>query len=78
LTSDRAREYARLFARLRTDKSRARWTETTNHRAPHKPLLSVPDLFDQSKVQSNLIQLTPELGETFNRYWVKVLALRSV
>lgn len=38
-------------------------------------LLSVLDLFDQGKVQSNLMQPTPELGEIFNRYWAKVLAL---
>lgn len=38
-------------------------------------LLSVLDLFDQGKVQSNLIQPTPELGEIFNRYWAKVPAL---
>lgn len=59
------------------DKSRARWTESTGNRAPHKPLLllSVLDLFEQGKVESNLIELTPELGESFNRYWMRVLPL---
>lgn len=77
MKSDVTQEYARRFAGLRTDKSRARWTEITGNRAPHKPLLmlSVLDLFEQGAVESNLIELTPELGEAFNRYWMRVLPL---
>ncbi len=60
---------------MRTDKSRSRWPTATSNRAPHKPLLllSVLDLFEQDEVESNLIELTPDLGELFARYWEKVL-----
>ena len=38
-------------------------------------MLSVLDLFEQGAVESNLIELTPELCEAFNRYWMRVLPL---
>jgi putative restriction endonuclease len=46
-----------------------------SNRAPHKPLLllSVLDAFEQGVVESNLIELTPDLGELFSGYWEKVL-----
>jgi putative restriction endonuclease len=68
-------DYARRFARLRTDKNRFSWPTTKSNRAPHKPLLllSVLDLFEQGVVKSNLIELTPDLGELFSQYWAKVL-----
>ena len=31
------------------------------------------DLFEQGEVESNLIELTPDLGESFARYWEMVL-----
>ncbi len=31
------------------------------------------DLFEQEEVHSNLIELSPDLGDTFARYWEKVL-----
>lgn len=68
----RIEEYAKCFARLRTDKSAARWSAETVHRAPHKPLLllSVLDLLERDEISSNnLIELTPELGELFTGYW---------
>ena len=67
--------YARRFAGLRTDKNRFRWPTTTSNRAPHKPLLllSTLDLFEQGVIESNLIELTPDLGELFLQYWVRVL-----
>jgi putative restriction endonuclease len=67
--------YARRFAGLRRDVSRARWTESTRNGAPHKPLLllSVLDLFEQSRITSNLIELAPDLGELFTRYWTRIL-----
>ena len=67
-------DYARRFARLRTDKNRFRWPTTTSNRAPHKPLLllSVLDLIEQGIVESNLIEPTSDLGELFSQYWVKV------
>lgn len=36
-------------------------------------MLSVLDLFEQDEVKSNLIELSPDLGELFARYWEKVL-----
>ncbi len=50
------------------------WTAVTTHRAPHKPLLllAVLDLFAQSSLPTNLIELTPELIELFGFYWHKV------
>lgn len=68
-------DYLRKFTRLRTDKSRSRWMAITTNRAPHKPLLllSVIDLFEQGEIHSNLIELSPDLGDTFARYWEKVL-----
>lgn len=74
MSEESCEDYIRRFARLRTDKSRARWTETTNYRAPHKPLLllSVMDLFEQGEVRSNLIELSPDLGESFARYWENI------
>lgn len=67
--------YARLFARLCTDVSPARWSEFTRNRSPHKPLLllSVLDLFEQGRVRSNLIELTSDVGELFTRYWALVM-----
>lgn len=66
-------DYAKRFARLRTDKNRFRWPPTTSNRAPHKPLLllSVLDLFERGMVESNLIEPTSELGELFAQYWAK-------
>ncbi|MGB3635372.1 MAG: HNH endonuclease [Rubrobacteraceae bacterium] len=60
---------------MRTDTSRSRWADLTRNRAPHKPLLllSVLDLFEQGLIQSNLIELTPDLGDLFARYWAVVM-----
>jgi len=67
--------YIQRFARLRTDASPARWPAITRHRAPHKPLLllAVMDLFAQGTITSNLIELTPDLGELFTLYWARVM-----
>lgn len=75
LESAKIQEYAKRFARLRTDKNRYRWTAITFNRAPHKPLLllSVLDLFDQGEIETNLIEITPDLGQLFSRYWTNVL-----
>lgn len=68
--------YANLFGKLRTDASRSRWSPLTRNRAPHKPLLllSVLDLFEQDSTRPNLLELTPDMGELFNRYWVRVVS----
>jgi putative restriction endonuclease len=36
-------------------------------------LLVVLDLFAQGRISSNLIEITPELGELFAGYWSKVM-----
>ncbi|CAN5892047.1 HNH endonuclease [soil metagenome] len=75
MNQDLTTEYAKRFGELRTDASRSRWSALTYHRAPHKPLLllCVLDLFEQGDIQSNLLELTPELGELFTRYWANVM-----
>jgi putative restriction endonuclease len=67
-------KYIYQFAHLRTDKTGG-WTAATSFRAPHKPflLLSVIDLFAQGRLPSNLLEITPELGELFSAYWAKVM-----
>jgi putative restriction endonuclease len=67
--------YVDRFAKLRTDTSASRWSATTRHRAPHKPLLllSIIDLFAEGEIAANLIELTPELGELFTLYWARVM-----
>ncbi len=73
---DELARYARLFGKLRTDASRSRWSPLTRNRAPHKPLLllSVLDLFEQDSTRPNLLELTPDMGELFTRYWVRVVS----
>lgn len=68
-------DYINAFTNLRSDASRTRWSELTKHRAPHKPLLllAVIDMFGQESIRSNLIELTPDLGETFTLYWSRVM-----
>jgi putative restriction endonuclease len=67
--------YAESFARLRTDTSAARWSASTYHRAPHKPLLllAVMDMFAEGTIAANLVELSPELGELFSLYWARVM-----
>ena len=66
--------YVNKFANLNTDKSKSRWGEETYSRAPHKPLLllAVLDLFAEGNIQTNLIELSEDLGELFAIYWAKV------
>ena len=68
-------QYLRAFANLRTDVNRNRWSEKTNHRAPHKPflLMSIMDLIDQGIITSNFIEPSFELVETFNSYWKAIM-----
>jgi len=62
--------YVTRFAKLRTDRSNP-WGAKTRHQAPHKALLlfSVLDHFETGEITSNLIELTPDLGELFDIYW---------
>jgi putative restriction endonuclease len=67
--------YLKLFANLRTDKNRNRWTAATAFQAPHKPflLLSILDLVAQHVITSEFIEASFELAETFAQYWQRVL-----
>jgi putative restriction endonuclease len=75
MSMDDPSQYFKIFSTLRSDTSRARWTAATKHRAPHKPLLllSVIDLFAEGLITANLIELTPDLCETFTLYWSRVM-----
>ena len=47
--------------------------------APHKPvlLLSVIDLINQGQIRDNKILPSPDLAETFLRYWSKIVVNRA-
>ena len=68
-------DYARRFARLRTNRNRKVWSGVTAHQAPHKPilLLCVLDLFDSGEISSNLVEISEDLAELFGLYWERVL-----
>src|SRR5215210_5722058 len=68
-------DYARRFARLRTNRNRKVWSEVTAHQAPHKPilLLCVLDLCESGEIPSNLIEISDDLAELFGGYWERVL-----
>lgn len=59
-------KYFKKISKLRTDKNRTRWSEITNHQAPHKPfvLLSVMDRFAQEEITDNIVVPSPELVDT--------------
>ncbi|MDQ5854462.1 MAG: HNH endonuclease, partial [Chloroflexota bacterium] len=67
--------YEAAFSKLHSDKTPARWTADTNHRAPHKPflLLAAMDLIAQGVVTTNFIELNADLMDTFDLYWAKVM-----
>ncbi|MFM8319609.1 MAG: HNH endonuclease [Chloroflexota bacterium] len=69
--------YLNRFSHLNPNRNGG-WDDRTLGRAPHKPilLLSILDLFAQGRVITNLIEITPELGELFAAYWSKVLPER--
>ena len=66
--------YIKKFAHLHTDKSPSRWGGETFYRAPHKPLLllAILDLFAEGSIQTNLIELSEDLGDLFFIYWSKI------
>jgi len=76
MTSDTLAAYIERFQKLRLDKSHSRWTELTKHAAPYKPflLLAVMDLIAQGSITTNLIEITPDLGEIFSVYCSFVLS----
>lgn len=67
--------YLKAFAQLKSDRSPKRWSSLTSFRAPHKPLLllAVIDLISQGATKSNVVEITPDLGETFTLYWARVM-----
>jgi putative restriction endonuclease len=67
--------YFHRFSHLHTNVNHNHWIAATQFRAPHKPflLLSIMDLFAQGSIQYNLIEITPELGDLFAKYWSIVM-----
>lgn len=69
--------YLRAFASLNRGVG-AKYTErpATKGRAPHKPLLllAILDLAAEGSLTTNLVTLTPELGELFEIYWSLVMS----
>ena len=63
LARESIEKYIQLFANLRTDKSASRWPDRVRNRASQKPilLLSVLDLFELNKIDSNFIEITEDL-----------------
>lgn len=69
--------YLDKFSRLRTDRGKSRYPATTNHYAPHKPLLllSIMDLIAQGLITNNFIEPSFELVDTWNGYWSVVMPI---
>lgn len=67
--------YIRTLQRMRTASGTNKYPDASLHRAPHKPLLMlvVLDLAAEGSLQTNLVALTPELGEMFVTYWKLVM-----
>jgi putative restriction endonuclease len=70
-------DYINLFSHLRTDVNHKRWPFTTRYQAPHKPflLLAILDLFAQGSLSTNFIEISPDLGDLFARYWRIVMPI---
>ena len=68
------RFYFESLANLKTDKSKSRWDNRTNFRAPHKPLLllAIFDRFAEGAYSVNLIEFEDNLSELFAIYWEMV------
>jgi predicted restriction endonuclease len=75
LARESIEKYIQLFANLRTDKSASRWPDRVRNRASQKLilLLSVLDLFELNKIDSNFIEITEDLLDLFDKYWLEVL-----
>lgn len=67
--------YLARLKRLRSDASASRWTETTRHRAPHKPLLllAVARLIGAGYITRNQVVLDEALHECFVELWRAVM-----
>ncbi|MEF8942941.1 MAG: hypothetical protein V5B78_09145, partial [Desulfohalobiaceae bacterium] len=72
-------EYKQRLANLRRNLDYNRWSESTNHGAPHKPLLllSVMDLVEQGSITQPFVKPDFELAERFSRYWHLIMPAGS-
>lgn len=66
MSTDTLQKYVQKMKRLRVDRAHGV--------APHKPLLllAVIELIERGQIQENKITLSPDLAETFMKYWSKV------
>ncbi len=66
MSTDTLQKYVQKMKRLRVDRAHGV--------APHKPLLllAVIELIERGQIRENKIPLSPDLAETFMRYWSKV------
>ena len=66
MSTDTLEKYVQKMKRLRVDRAHGV--------APHKPLLllAVIELIERGQIQENKISLSPDLAETFIKYWSKV------
>ena len=66
MSTDTLEKYVQKMKRLRVDRAHGV--------APHKPLLllAIIELIERGQIQENKIPLSPDLAETFIKYWSKV------
>ena len=66
MSTDTLQKYVQKIKRLRVDRAHGV--------APHKPLLllAVIELIERGQIRDNKIPLSPDLAETFIKYWSKV------
>ena len=66
MSTDTLQKYVQKMKRLRVDRAHGV--------APHKPLLllAVTELIERGQIRENKISLSPDLAETFIKYWSKV------
>ena len=66
MSTDTLQKYVQKMKRLRVDRAHGV--------APHKPLLllAVIELIERGQIRDNKIPLSPDLAETFIKYWSKV------
>jgi putative restriction endonuclease len=67
--------YLKSFTHLNRAPGRM-WSSATKKKAPHKPLLllTLLDLFSQGQLDTNFIELTPDLSGLFTLYWSRVVS----
>ncbi len=75
--TDKLEYYINKFSKLHPDKNRHTWTKSTSNCAPHKMLLllSVIELIELGLCETDFIEISPELLDTFDRYWSSIMPL---